>query len=295
MGMEMAWLQAFVAVAESGGFGKAAVVLDSTQPTVSRQVKALEVELGRPLFERLGRRIEPTAFGREALERARAILRESDTLMASASVRGTRAAGHLRLGVADSAVLDRFPKLLHRYQRKHPSVRVHVRTATSPEILDWVREGECDAGLCMVPQLHPDLLITELWADGFVGITSLRHPLAGEKVSLARFARERQIGIEPGTLSHQALAAAFHRAGLSYKPEMTFDGFDLIVDLVHAGTGVGVVSGHVASAALRRKRVAQVHVRALDRMSRSLGLAVHASREVDGALAAFLDEVDAMA
>ena len=67
--MELGQLQAFVAVAEAGGFSRAASLLVSTQPTLSRQVKALEIELGRPLFDRLGRRVELTQFGENCLDK----------------------------------------------------------------------------------------------------------------------------------------------------------------------------------------------------------------------------------
>ena len=115
--MELSHLQAFVGVADAGGFSRAAAVLLSTQPTLSRQVKALETELGRALFDRLGRRVELTAYGRECLDKARAILTASENLAASGRDRAGRATGLLRLGVADSVVLRRFPQILKRFQR----------------------------------------------------------------------------------------------------------------------------------------------------------------------------------
>jgi DNA-binding transcriptional LysR family regulator len=290
--MELSQLQAFVAVAEAGGFSRAASLLASTQPTLSRQVKALEQHLGRSLFDRLGRRIELTSFGRECLEKARAILAMSEALERSAEAHGARATGVLRLGVADSVVLRRFPPILKRFQERNAAVRVRVRTSTSTDILSWVREGRCDAGLCMVPQSHPELLLRELWIDPFVCIVPADHPLAGGEAELAAFARERMIAIAPGTLSHQVLTAAFHAEGLSLVPEMTFDDFQLIVDLVHAKMGVGIVSSHVAANALREGKVAAVRCAPIDGLRRSIGLALHAERQVDGALGAFVAEID---
>lgn len=289
--MELGQLQAFVAVAEAGGFSRAAALLDTTQPTLSRQVKALEQELGRPLFDRLGRRIELTEFGRECLEKARAILSLSEELAGSAQAQRGRATGFLRLGVADSVVLRRFPRILKRFQESHAAVRVRVRTGTSPDILSWVREGRCDAGLCMLPQSHPELLLRELWTDPFVCIAPPGHRLGGKRVELAEFARERMLAIAPGSLSHQVLTAAFHAAGLSLVPDMTFDDFQVIVDLVHAGMGVGIVSSHVAATALRRGRVERVACEEIESLRRSIGLALCAERQLEGALAAFVEEL----
>ena len=144
--MELDQLRAFVAVAEAGGFTRAAAIVASTQPTLSRQVGALERELGRPLLDRLGRRTTLTDFGVEFLERSRRLLAQADALAASAVVEPGRLTGELRLGVADSVILSRFPRILERYKRRHLDVQVHITSATSPEILGWVRRGALSAG-----------------------------------------------------------------------------------------------------------------------------------------------------
>lgn len=295
MAMEMHQLQAFVAVAEAGGFSRAAALLISTQPTLSRQVKALEQELGRALFDRLGRRVELTPYGRECLGAARAILSQVEDLAASARAEAGQVTGVLHLGVADSVVLHRFPRILGRFRRRHPGVRIRVHSAASPTLLNWVREGRCDVGLCMLPRIHPELDLRTLWGDSFVGIVPPAHPLANRSVSLAELAGERMIGIDEATLSHQVLTSAFHDAGLSYVPDMTFDTFQLVVDLVRAGMGVAIASKHVAVGPLRRRQVSRVRVKEIDRLPRPLGLAVHAERVLEGPLRAFVSELDRLA
>lgn len=290
--MEIAQIQAFVAVAEAGGFSRAANLLVSTQPTLSRQVAALERELGRLLFDRLGRRIELTNFGRDCLERARTILSHVDALAASGVAHAGKVTGLLRIGCADSVVFRRFPAVLQKFQRKYPGVRIRVRSGSSPQILDWVRDGLCDAGLCMLPRMFPELKLKEIWDDAFVAIVPPKHELAGQKVSLSRFASETQISIQEGTLSHQRLVAAYQDEGLSYVPEMSFDNFQLVVDLVRAGMGVALASRHVAESMLKRGHIAEVQVEGIENIHRSLGLAVHAERVMDGALAAFCEELD---
>ena len=292
--MDLAQLQSFVAVAEAGGFSRAAPLIGATQPTLSRQVQALERELGKALFDRLGRRVELTAFGRDALARARTILGEVEALALSGGQKSGRASGILRLGVADSVVLKRLPQILQSFQEHHPAVRVHVRTASSPDILSWVREGRCDAGLCMLPGAHPDLVLRELWVDRLVGIAPPEHPFAREEgeIALAEFAAERQIVIQPGTLTHQVLIAAYHEAELSLVPDMTIGNFQTIVELVAAGVGLGIVSRDVAEAAIADGSVRALCVRGLDALRRSLGIALHAERGTDGALGAFVQALD---
>lgn len=290
--MHLDHLRAFVAVAEAGGFSRAATIAATTQPTLSRQVKALEVELGRPLLDRLGRRVQLTDFGRQVLQKARPLLSAADELVQAARLSQGRVVGELRLGAADSVVLSRAPVVLKRFQRRHPDVRIHVRTGVSPDILAWVREGSVDAGLCMLPDMHPGLTLMPLWEDGFVAIAPPRHPLATRRATLAEFAAERQLVIRPGTLSYQVIGAAFQSAGMSLVPDMDFERFHLIVGFVAAGMGVGVSSAIETQAALRRRQVARVRLPEIDALRRPLGLVLHVDRVPDGPLAAFLEEVE---
>jgi DNA-binding transcriptional LysR family regulator len=290
--MELDQLRAFLAVSEAGGFTRAATVLASTQPTLSRQVKALETELGQPLFDRLGRHIQPTTFGKVFAKRARALLADADALLAAGSDVEGELAGELRLGVADSVVLSRFPRILARFNRRHPDVLAHIQTGSSPQILTWVRDGRCDAGLCMLPQAHPGLVLRPLWNDRFIAISTPCHALAGRRVPLEVFAAQRQILISPGTLSHQVLTAAYQSQGLPLVPAMDFDNFTLIAEFVAAGVGVGICSSTVAEPYLKAGTVKHVRIGIIDRITRRLGLVLHADRAASPLLSALVAEID---
>lgn len=289
--MNLDHLRAFVAVAEAGGYSRAAGPAASTQPTLSRQILGLEESLGQPVFHRLGRRIALTGFGETVLARAREILGQVGALAESGRAPAGTATGRLTIGAADSVVLGRFPGLLRRFLRRHPRITVDVHTTSSPEILTWVREGRCDAGLCMLPATAPGLFLRNLWEDRFCALVPPRHRLAGKSASLADFAHERQLVIQPGTLSHQAITTAFQSAGLALVADMSFDTFSVVVSFVAAGLGVGIASAVVAQPALRRRQVARVRIREIDALSRNLGVVLHAERRIEGALAALLEEV----
>src|SRR3569623_1754689 len=93
--MTLVQLRHLIALVESGSFSRAAESLFLTQPALSRSIRALEDEMGQPLFDRIGRRTELTPFGRDVLERARHIVFEADELAAS----GLGKAGSLRIGM----------------------------------------------------------------------------------------------------------------------------------------------------------------------------------------------------
>ncbi len=291
--MNLDHLRAFLLVARAGGFSRAAALFPTTQPTLSRQLRALEGELGCALFARRGRGVRLTEAGRRFLPGAEDLLQRADALAAGGRPRGGAAqvAGVLRLAAADSVVLARLPDVLRRLARRHPRLTVRLRTATTPEILSWVRERSCDAGLCMLPQAHPGVVLRPLWRDGLVAIAPQRHALAGRRVPLARFAREPQVMLRAGTLTHQALAAAWQAEGLALAPQLVVDTFHQVLELVAAGLGVGVVSELEARQALRRGQVARVRVAAVDGLPRPLGLVLPADGDTPPAVLALLDVV----
>ena len=291
--MDLDHLRAFLAVLDAGGFSRAAQVLPSTQPTLSRQVKALEDQLGQRLLDRLGRRVAPTPFGETFATGARDLLERADALARCGQEDPGRVRGELRVGVADSVVLSRFPQVVERTRGHHPDLHVHIKTATSPEILRWVRDGRLEAGLCMLPRAHPGLLLRPLWEDGFLAVAPPRHPLAGQRAPLSALAAERQIVIRADTLSYQALVGAYRDAGLSLVPDMEFDNFHLIAEFVAAGAGVGICSATVAEDYLAEGRLARVEVDELSGIDRRLGLVLPAERAPGRPLQALLADLEA--
>src|SRR6266478_6215859 len=78
--MNFKHLRAFVNIADAGGFARAATRLNLSQPALSRQIRALEIELSVRLFDRIGRRVQLTSEGEELLRRSRRVLAEADSL-----------------------------------------------------------------------------------------------------------------------------------------------------------------------------------------------------------------------
>ncbi len=291
--MELTHLRAFIAVADAGGFSRAARLIASTQPTLSRQVLGLEKELGRSLFERLGKKVVLTDFGRTVLAKSRSLVTQADALQASGEATGGQLFGLIRLGVADSVILSRLPRLLQKFRNRFPGIRIHVRTGSSLQILTWVREGNCDAGLCMLPSTMPSVKLIPLWSDDFIPLAPSKHPLARQKaVKIQDFAAERQIAIHPETLSHQITSGVFQNAGCTLAADMVFDTFHLVVEFIGAGLGVGIATSISAESALKRKRVVEIKLKEFNRLSRHLGVALHVDRTPEGPLEAFLDQLE---
>src|SRR6516162_6242982 len=124
--MNFRHLRAFVAIVDAGGFARAANRLNLSQPALSRQIRALEDDLGVPLFDRMGRRVQLTSEGEDLLRRSRRLLVEADSLGERARVLKAGETGILRVGATPQVIENLLAQFLTRYRRRHPDVEVHL-------------------------------------------------------------------------------------------------------------------------------------------------------------------------
>lgn len=163
--MNLRHLEAFVRVADLGGFTRAAQALYLTQPTVSGQVKELEQELGVALFDRLARAVEPTEAGRLLLPEARHILEARDRLLERAAAYRGLLWGRLRVDASTIPGEYLLPSLLAGFKKAHPAVRVSLRVHDSAEVVERIRSGDGDIGVVGSRDDESGLSYAPLWAD----------------------------------------------------------------------------------------------------------------------------------
>ena len=135
-------LLAFVAVAESGGFHRAAERLHLTQSTVSQQIKRLELEAGRALFRRSTRAVALTDEGEMLLGDARRLLQLEEA--ARRRLAAPRLSGVVRLGAVEEVAGDTLPPALGRFARQHPNVRLEVQVGLSADLIAQIDAGTLD-------------------------------------------------------------------------------------------------------------------------------------------------------
>ena len=125
-GMNFRHLRTFAAIADAGGFARAAGRLHLSQPALSRQIHALEAELGVPLFDRIGRRVQLTSEGEDLLLRSRRLLAEVESLGERARSLKSGQTGILRVGATPQVIENLLAGFLTQYRRRHPGVEVHL-------------------------------------------------------------------------------------------------------------------------------------------------------------------------
>jgi LysR family cyn operon transcriptional activator len=122
--MNLRHLRAFAAIADLGGYARAAPALHLSQPALSRQIHALEAQLGVPLFDRVGRGVQLTSEGEDLLLRSRRLLAEVEALGERARALKTGATGILRVGATPQAIENLLAKFIAGHRRRHPGVEV---------------------------------------------------------------------------------------------------------------------------------------------------------------------------
>ncbi|HLZ65730.1 MAG TPA: LysR substrate-binding domain-containing protein [Aliidongia sp.] len=147
--LEFDLLRAFVAVAECGGFRRAAERLHLTQSTVSQQIKRLEQETGRPLFRRTTRAVALTDDGEVLLGDARRLLQLEEA--ARRRLWAPLLSGVVRLGAVEEVAGGSLPPALGRFARLHSNVRLEVQVGVSAELIEQLDAGELDVVLAKRP------------------------------------------------------------------------------------------------------------------------------------------------
>ena len=156
--MELTQLRAFRTVAETQSFTRAAERLNLTQSAVSRQIGALEHELGEPLFVRGRRVVRLTGFGERTLSQVSRILDDLDGLAGQGSAASTAPTGQVHAAAATQAFVYLFAPLFQSFIREHPGILLSFRTTPSTDqTLVDILDGAVDVGFASRPVVAPSL------------------------------------------------------------------------------------------------------------------------------------------
>jgi DNA-binding transcriptional LysR family regulator len=242
--MELRQLRSFVVVAEELHVGRAAARLHLTQPSLSRQIAALERDVGVPLFARVRRRFRLTPAGEVFLDNAREIVRRADAAVVEAERAHRGEVGTLRLRFVQSATFGALPQVLGPFRAAYPDVTLDLRTMTTLEQTVELREGRADAGLLRLPGDDHDLRTRVISQDPLVAVLPGGHPLTRRRrlplVALAEepfvlYTRSSGPSVNDAIIGH-CMAAGFIPHVVQEAPDV-----QTIVSLVASGIGVSLL------------------------------------------------------
>jgi DNA-binding transcriptional LysR family regulator len=242
--MEMRHLRYFAAVADCLHFGRAAVQLRITQPSLSQQIRQLETELQTTLLQRTRRRVQLTESGRLFLEQARDILARADraAVIARGASRGD--IERLRIGIAYWMDVTRLVAVVRKLDHQQPEVRVEIRTMPVPLQVAALQEERLDIGLVRPPIAERSLNSEPLVTESFMVALPNRHRLAtARRLSLSSLTNEPFI-LHPRDSVPQFYDLTLRmcrEAGFTPHVRHEVDHPDLVLRLVAAGMGISLV------------------------------------------------------
>ena len=281
--MDWASLNAFVAVADHGGFSAAAAQLHLTQPAVSKRIALLETSLGARLFDRLGRQVLLTEAGHLLLPRAKQMLAEADAARRAIDDLDQDIGGRLSLATSHHIGLHRLPPLLRRFSALHPRAALDIRFVDSEQAYAQVLQGDAEVALTTLGPTQPPLRSTPIWDDPLHVVVAPNHPLASRaKVTLADLVAHPAVLPDAVTFTHRIVADAFARRGLSLQLRMTTNYLETIKMLVSVGLAWSVLPQTMLDAQVRVLPIKGVA------LSRQLGCTVHGGRTLSRAAQAFI-------
>lgn len=149
--MEIHQLEYFIAIAETGGFSRAAERCSVAQPSLSQQIKKLEGEIGQPLFDRLSRKVVLTDAGRLLLPRANAILGELQNIKVEMHTEITAGHGTLTVGFIPTIAPFVLPGVIQKFSQEFPNAALEVYEDLTDELVKRIVAAELDVAITSLP------------------------------------------------------------------------------------------------------------------------------------------------
>ena len=235
--------RAFLATAEAGSLSAAARRLELTQPTLSRQVAALETELGVALFERIGKKLVITEAGESLLQHARAMGEAALAMGFAASGRAEAIEGRVTISATDGYAAYILPSIVERIRRQAPQVTLVVIASNS---LSDLQRREADIAIRHV-RPEGDNLIGRLLRESAAQFYASRSWVErhGHPASPADIAPEEIIGFERSERFAEFLRGIGTRVGVD-DLRLVSESTAVVWEMVKAGLGVALMSREIA-------------------------------------------------
>jgi LysR family transcriptional regulator, hca operon transcriptional activator len=245
--MELRHLRFFVAVAEEKSITVAAERrLHTAQPSLSRQMRELEIEVGAELMTRSAHGIELTAAGKVFLDHARLALAQVEAAAAAA-----RRAAHpeertLALGFLSGCELEWLPAAMQVLREELPKIEVTISSKHSPQLADGLATGKLDAAFLRPEERYPDLVYKVLIREPLIAVLPSDHRLASrEAIGLQDLVGETFIGMaDQAPVLRLIIEDYIRRSGLDLEPTHRVEYLSMAMSLVASTRGIALLPNY---------------------------------------------------
>jgi len=224
---------------------QAAEVLHTSQPGISRQVRALEDELGVEIFERSGKHLaRVTAVGERILERVERILGEIGSIRAEAQEEREPDRGVLGIATTHTQARYVLPGIIKRFKDDYPDVQVHLHQGSPAQIADMLKSARVDVAIATEGmELFDDFVMMPCYQWNRCVIAPEGHPLTEAPIkTLDQVAEYPLLTYVFGFTGRSQLDRAFAEAGLTPRVVFSATDADVIKTYVKLGLGIGIIA-----------------------------------------------------
>ncbi|MBP3674226.1 MAG: LysR family transcriptional regulator [Oscillospiraceae bacterium] len=252
----------FYYVARYRSFTKAAEMLYSNQPNVTRTIRNLEHSLGCMLFIRSSRSVQLTPEGEELFTHIRPAMEQIKFGEESVLLHSSLQSGTLSIGASEIALHRILLPVLKTFRREYPGIRLRIFNSNSQQAVSALKEHLVDLSLITPPIEQSDhFLRLDLVPFQEVPVCGSTHAhLHNDSLTLEQLASYPLISLCRGTSTHQLYTDWFHKHGLAFSPDIEAATADQILPMVRANLGIGFVPEHTAVEAAADGSISILHL-----------------------------------
>jgi LysR family transcriptional regulator, hydrogen peroxide-inducible genes activator len=266
-------LRYLVAVADTLHFRRAAETVHVTQPTLSTQLRDLELRLGVQLVERSRSRVVMTQIGTEIAARARRILREVEDIRDLAKRGQIPLSGTIRVGVVQSLGSYLLPHIIPDLHDSLPDLRLYVREGLPEALLHRLEEGALDLLFYPLPLARRELLAVPLFREPLLVVLPRDHRLAAlERISGSDLRGETILTLEPGHRLYEQVRAIAEDFEAEISHDFEGTSLDTLRQMVAMGMGITLLPALYVRSEVARENLVVARPMAGDAPSRVIGM-----------------------
>lgn len=268
-------LEIFVTIVETGGFTKAAGKLYVAQPSISQQIQQLEDELGQRLLFRLrNRKMFLTEAGRVVKKHADQILRQSEILRMEVVSLTKDPTGAVYIGIGGHQLTSMVAPALSEFHRKFPRIRVDIKNATSPQIVDLLKSNSLDLGIVTLPVGDKELRTQSLFSEEMVVAVRKSDPLAKRReIGSAEIGKLPLVLYDHTTSTRAQLDDFFQNEHISPEIVLELSSVEAMEIMVDGGFGATIIPASAVSESPYGEALHALRIRGKP-LSREVGVAM---------------------
>ncbi|AHF00850.1 LysR family transcriptional regulator [Thiomicrospira aerophila AL3] len=235
-------LQTFETLARRQSFSLTAQEMHVSQPTVSKQIKALQEEIGLPLLEQFGKKIFLTEAGETLYQTCNQWLKSWDQFEQTIANMKGMTAGRLRIATVTTTKYF-LPKLIGQFCQHYPGVDIRLEILNRERVMERLERNEDDVYIMGVPPDNPRIEAMPFLANSLLMIAALNHPLTKQKnIPFTRVAQEPFVFREPGSGTRLQIEKLFAERHQTPVIRLEMGSNEAIKQAVAGGLGLSILS-----------------------------------------------------